>query len=194
MTMNDRTFSHVHAHKLDAPERQIWLPASEVVDALDLKPGFTIADVGAGTGYFAIPMSRVVGPAGKVLAVDAQPEMLDILRKKLQDACVTNIECRDGEAEATGLAPDSCDLVLLANLWHELDHTPRVLAETRRILRSGGRVAILDWRPLVDQPPGPPLEHRISSMSVVEDLAIAGFKHPTNRLIGQYSYLVIAEK
>lgn len=192
--MNERTFSHLQAHKLDLPERRLWLPIAEVLAAINLHEGDVIADIGAGTGYFALPMAEAVGPTGEVWAIDVQPEMLAILASKLRDSVVKNVECVQGEATTTGLAPSSFNLVLMANLWHELDQIPKVLAEVRRILRPRGRVAVLDWRPLVDQPPGPPLEQRISSMSVVEDLAIAGFQKASNTIIGTYSYLVIAER
>ena len=192
--MNDRTFSHLQAHKLDLPERQLWLPIADVLALLALNPGETVADIGAGTGYFALPMAGAVGPLGKVWAIDMQPEMLAILSRKLEDNEVKNVECITGEAKATGVAPNSCNLVLMANLWHELDHIPKVLAEVRRILQPGGRVAILDWCPLADQPPGPPLAHRISSVNVTEDLAVAGFRKASNTLIRTYSYLVIAKQ
>ncbi len=190
--MNERTFSHLQAHKLDAPERHTWLPVSEVLERLDLRAGMTVADVGAGTGYFALPLATAVGERGKVFAIDLQPEMLALLQPKLVPAGIANVDCRVGEATETGLAAGSCDLVLLANLWHELDHLPRVLGEVKRILRKAGRVGILDWRPGVEQPPGPPLEHRISSVLVMEDLEMAGFRVMKNDEVGLYSYLVIA--
>jgi cyclopropane fatty-acyl-phospholipid synthase-like methyltransferase len=102
--MGDRLFKPQDAHKLDDPERQIWLPVADVVRALAIRPGMRVADVGAGTGYFAIPIARAVGVEGKVYAVDLQPAMLVKLREKLteQDA-PRNIELVPGEACKTSL-------------------------------------------------------------------------------------------
>jgi len=191
--MNERTFSHLQAHRLDAPERQIWLPTATVLEELDITSGMIVADIGAGTGHFALPLASAVGVHGKVFAIDLQPEMLALLQAKLPDADLVNVECRTGEATATGLEANCCDLVLLANIWHELDHVPQVLAEVKRILRSSGRVAILDWRPGVMQPPGPPLAHRIPAQSAAQSLASAGFNVVKNIEIGMYSYLVLAD-
>jgi len=81
--MRHRRMDISRAHRLDAPERMLWLPPSEVVDALALRPGEVIADVGAGTGYFSIPMARAVLPGGRVYAIDVQREMLSLLKKNL---------------------------------------------------------------------------------------------------------------
>lgn len=191
--MNERTFSHLQAHRLDAPERQIWLPTASLLEQLEIKPGMIVADIGAGTGHFALPLASAVGVQGKVFAIDVQPEMLALLQAKLPEANLANVVCRTGEATATGLEADCCDLVLLANIWHELDHVPQVLDEVKRILRSSGRVAILDWRPGVVQPPGPPLAHRIPAQSAAQSLASAGFNVVKNIEIGMYSYLLLAD-
>ncbi len=192
--MNERTFSHLQAYKLDAPERREWLPVSDVMDALHLQTGSIVADIGAGTGYFTLPMATAVGESGKVWAIDMQPEMLAILSDKLRTTDLKNVECRQGVATKTGLSEDCCDVILMANLWHELDERRTVLEEAWRILRPGGRIAVLDWSPIADQPPGPPLEHRIPSLSVSDDLAISGFHPVLNRHVGAFSYLIIADR
>lgn len=81
--MDERRFNASLAHRLDDPDRLLWLLPAKVLDALAVRPGETIADVGAGTGYFSVPLAHAVGPSGKVYAVDAQPEMLVWLRQKL---------------------------------------------------------------------------------------------------------------
>lgn len=87
-----------------------------------------VADVGAGTGYFSLPFARAIAPEGRLFAVDFQAEMLELLRGKLRaDNAPGNIELRQGTASATGLPDASCDLVFLANIWHELDDHASVL-------------------------------------------------------------------
>ena len=106
--MTDKRFNASQAHRLDSPERIVWLPPAEVIAALAIRPGETIADVGAGTGYFALPMAAAAGPHGKVFAVDAQPEMLAHLRQKLHDGGIKNIELVHAEADATSLDDATC--------------------------------------------------------------------------------------
>ena len=190
--MPSRVFDPSQVHKLEAPERLQWMPPAEILAGLDLRPGMTVADIGAGTGYFAIPMARAVAPGGRVFAVDLQPQLLDILRGKLAQAgAPANIVTLQGSASSTGLA-GSCDLALLANVWHEIDDREAVLAELGRILKPEGRIAVLDWRPDAAHPPGPPLEHRLSAREVEQFFVSHGKLVDAARNVGQYSYLILA--
>lgn len=192
--MNERTFNASEAHKLEDPERLLWLPPGEVIARLPVKIGMMVADIGAGTGFFAIPFARHIGPDGRVFAVDLQREMLDILQSKLSGAGMPgNIGLHPGTATATGLIDRSVDLVFLANIWHELDDHPAVLGEAARILAPGGRISVLDWRPDVERPPGPRLDHRIAMDKVELTLSTAGWRCLICDLIGRHSYLVVAE-
>jgi ubiquinone/menaquinone biosynthesis C-methylase UbiE len=191
--MNERTFSVCDAHKLDDPERLKWLPPIEVIGSLELHAGMSVADIGAGTGYFTLPIARAAGSGGKVHAVDFQTGMLDLLGKKLLEPdAPTNISLVHGTATHTTL-PDKCvDFVFLANVWHEVDDHALVLKEAARLLRKNGRLAILDWRPNVQQPPGPPLEHRKSATTVAENLNLNGWNVERSGNVGKYSYLIMA--
>lgn len=170
-----------------------WLPPAEVILALGLEAGESVADIGAGTGYFTLPMANAVGSSGRVYAVDAQPQMLELLRQKLDPAANSNIELVQAEADSTQLPASSCDLVYLANVWHEFDDRPAVLREARRVLKDSGRIAILDWRPDVEPEHGPPLAIRLTAQSAVAELAAAGFGGQSQRDIGKYSWLVQAQ-
>ncbi len=191
--MNERTFSVANAHKLEDPERLTWLPPNEVINSLELRPGMAVADIGAGTGYFTLPIARAVRNGGTVHAVDFQTGMLEILGKKLLEPdAPTNILLVHGTASHTTL-PDKCvDLVFIANVWHEVDDHLLVLKEATRVLRPGGRLAILDWRPDVERPPGPPLEHRIAAGTVLQTLKLDGWNAERSGNVGRYSYLIIA--
>ena len=169
------------------------MPPDVVIDSLDFLPGMVVADIGAGTGFFALPFARAVAPAGKVWAVDLQPAMLKILEEKLhRKGAPDNVGLREGQATDTGLPDGSCDLAFLGNIWHELDEPGTVLAEIRRVLRPGGRVAILDWRTDVPYPPGPPLEHRVATSEAEATLQGANWHNLSARLLGLYSYLLVA--
>jgi ubiquinone/menaquinone biosynthesis C-methylase UbiE len=192
--MNNRVFTVADAYKLEDPERLKWLPPGEVLAALQAAPGMVVADIGAGTGFFSIPLAGAVAPAGKIYAVDFQAEMLKLIAQKLAGGVARNIELVEGSAADTHLAEASCDLVLAANVWHELDDTPSVLKEMSRILKPGGRFAVLDWRTDVTRPPGPPLDHRLSSEQVREAAEAAGWRCSPSRNIGTYSYIVVCAK
>lgn len=204
--MHDRRFNPAEAHRLEDPERLIFMPPDDVVACLEMAPGMTVADVGAGTGYFTIPIAKAVQPGGRVYAVDAQTEMLRLLDAKLgAPSAPDNIVLVEGEAADTRLPQSACDRVLIANVWHELDDHDGVLREAARILKPEGRVAILDWRADVParshgapraegDPPGPPQEHRIPETAVAEGLRNAGWRVITRANVGQYSYIVIAER
>jgi ubiquinone/menaquinone biosynthesis C-methylase UbiE len=191
--MNEKTFQAKDALKLDDPERLRWMPPQQAVALLGLAPGETIADIGAGTGYFALPFARAVLPAGKVWAVDLQPEMLELLKQKIEwESGCAEIVPLVGTAVATGLADGSCDAAFLGNVWHELDQRTVVLEEIRRILRPGGRLAILDWRRDVSRPPGPPVEHRIAAAETAAELTRHGWTAVQTNGAGSYSYMVVA--
>ncbi len=122
--MNDRTFKHTEAHKLEDPERLKWLPPADVLARLDLREGMRVADVGAGTGYFSIPVARAIGASGRVFAVDLQSEMLDRMREKLEEPdAPRNISLHQGEATKLPFLPGSVDIALYANIWHELERS-----------------------------------------------------------------------
>jgi len=190
--MMNRRFDARLAQRLDAPERMTWLPPWEVIAALDVKQAEVIADIGAGTGYFAMPLAEATGQHGTVYAVDSQEPMLEILRGKLASQGQGNIEAVFAEADATFLSSAQCDLVFFANVWHEFPDRSAVLRESRRILKNLGRIAILDWRPDVAPEHGPPLEHRLGAQSALAELQAAGFKQMSRKNIGKYSWLVQA--
>ena len=189
---NERTFRASDAARLEDPTRLEYLPPDEAAARLSLKPGMIVADIGAGTGFFAIPFARHVAPGGRVLAVDLQAEMLELLGGKARGrAEAATIERAQGTASATGLPDGCCELVFLANIWHELDDHEAVLAECARLLRPGGRTAILDWRADLSGPPGPPTAHRVAQAEVEAQLGRHGWRVADAAPFGPFSYLVV---
>jgi ubiquinone/menaquinone biosynthesis C-methylase UbiE len=188
--MNDRLFNASLADRLDDPERLRWLPPAMVIGALAVQPGDSIIDIGAGTGYFSLPLAQAVAPLGLVYEVDCQAEMLGHLQFKLDKGSISNIRVINADADSTGLPNASCDLVFMAQVWHEFVDRSAVLREAKRIVKAGGRVAVLDWRPDVEPEHGPPLHHRISASDAAADLQSAGFAEVTQSNIEKYSWLV----
>jgi ubiquinone/menaquinone biosynthesis C-methylase UbiE len=160
---------------------------------MNVHSGQTVADVGAGTGYFSLPLADAVGLQGKVYAVDSQNEMLALLRQKLDEAAIPNVELIHAEAGNTTLPQSSCDLFFAANVWHEFEDRGAVLKEAARVLKAGGQVAILDWRTDAPPEPGPPVAHRLHSSNAVDALCSQGFQNITVSFVGLYSWLVQGE-
>jgi ubiquinone/menaquinone biosynthesis C-methylase UbiE len=188
--MNNRLFNASMAKRLDDPERLLWLPPAMVIGALAVQHGDSIVDIGAGTGYFSLPLVQAAGPLGQVYAVDSQIEMLEHLQHKLDTENISNIRVVRAEADSTGLPAASCNLILLANVWHEITDRAAVLIEAKRILKSRGKIAILDWRTDVEPKPGPPLDHRLSAADAAGDLRSAGFAEVKQSNVAKYSWLV----
>jgi len=191
--MHNRRFPAAEAHRLDLPARRIWLPPADVLGAMAVRSGQTVADVGAGTGYFSLPLAETVGLQGKVYAVDAQNEMLALLRQKLDESAIPNVELIHAEAGNTTLPRCSCDLFFAANVWHEFEDRGAVLKEAARVLKAGGQIAILDWRTDAPPEPGPPVAHRLHSSNAVDALRSGGFQNITVAYAGLYSWLVQGE-
>jgi ubiquinone/menaquinone biosynthesis C-methylase UbiE len=191
--MSEKIFNPDLAQRLEDPERKTWMPPDEILAPLQLQRSMNVADVGAGTGYFSLPLSAAVGPEGKVYAIDPVAEMRAILEQKLiaSDA-PQNIAVLEGLAEKLPLAEQSCDVVFLANVWHGVEDLEAALRECVRVLRAPGQVLILDWHHDRERLPGPPLERRIPAMQVVALFQAHDWTVTEHRSIGPNHYLIVA--
>ena len=152
----------------------------------------TLVDIGVGIGFFAIPFARKI-KRGKVYGCDLHPEMLKYLEAAMEKEGVDNIEpVRCGEVEVP-LEDGIADVVIMVNLHHELDFRDRSLAECRRLLRSGGKVAVIDWKPIQTEH-GPPMEIRIPPEQVLEELTAAGFQRTAEHDIMPNHYFLTGVK
>ena len=130
----------------EEPGRAAWQKPEQVLDALALRAGQTVCDIGAGPGYFALRTAKRVGPGGRVLAVDVEPHILDALRARLEKSGARNVTPVLGLADDPLLPPSSCDLILIVDTYH---HFPDRVAYLRRLaplLRPQGRIANIDWQ------------------------------------------------
>lgn len=156
----------------DDPARDEWQRPADVVTALDVTPGMTVADVGAGTGYFVPWLSRAVGPAGAVLAVDVEPDMVRHVEARARREGLSNVRAQLGSPRDPGLAPASVDRVLVVDTWHHVPDRRAFAAKLRAALRPGGKILIVDFRP--DARRGPPAHHRLDPAEIARDLEAAG--------------------
>jgi len=166
----DRYIAH-----LEDPDRVVWQKPDEVVAALGLKGGETVVDLGAGTGYFSVALSKAVGPTGKVYALDVDEELLVYLRKRLEKEKIGNVIARRVPADDPQLAAKSVDVIFLCNVYHHLSHRNDYLKKLKLALKPSGRIVIVDYHKRADVTAGAPLEHRIAQETVIEELRTAGF-------------------
>ena len=159
---------------LERPEREEEENPDLAIEALGLKPGMNVADVGAGTGYMSIRMARKVAPSGRVYANDLQPEMLDRLEKNAAAAKVTNIQAVVGTAEGTNLPKGKLDLVLLVDVYHEFSEPQKMLRDLRDTLKPDGRLVLVEYR---GEDPAVPIraEHKMTVAQVKTELEAEGF-------------------
>jgi ubiquinone/menaquinone biosynthesis C-methylase UbiE len=131
---------------LERPERTSEERPELVLAALELKPGMAVADLGAGSGYYSWRMARRVGDKGIVYAVDVQPEMVRLLEKQMAERGVTNVRPLLGIPADPRLPEGRLDLVVMVDVYHELEYPFEVLASVVRALKPGGRVAFVEYR------------------------------------------------
>lgn len=159
------------AHVFDDPERDAWQKPHQVIQALGLRPDAVIADIGAGTGYFAVRFANMV-PAGKVYAVDVEADMVRYLAERAKKENRPNLIAVKGEAGDPRL-PDKADLVVLVDVYHHIEQRERYFRALAASLKPGGRIAVIDFR--LDSPSGPPKAARVAPERVKAELAGAGY-------------------
>jgi predicted methyltransferase len=156
----------------DDPARDGWQQPDDVVRALGLEPGMTVADLGAGTGYFEGRLSRAVGPHGAVFALDVEHDMVRFIDERAVKEGLSNVRALRVTGEDPGLAPGSVDVVLVVDVWHHLEGREAYAAKLARALKPGGRVMVVDFR--LDATRGPPPGMRLSPEEVASELESAG--------------------
>ena len=159
------------AHVFDDPKRDAWQMPHEVIQALALKPDAVIADIGAGTGYFAVRFANMV-PQGRVYGVDIEPDMVKYLAERAKREKRDNVVAIAGAPDDPKL-PEKADLILMVDVFHHIDDRARYFRKLRASLKPGGRIAVIDFRQ--DSPEGPPKAARIAPERVIAELKGAGY-------------------
>ena len=160
------------AKSFDDPARDKWQMPARVIDALGLRPDSSVADIGAGTGYFAMRLAKAV-PKGTVYAVDVEPAMLEFLRKRAQAEHASNVVTVHAAASSPNL-PKPVDAILIVNTYHHLPGRQTYFRELKGSLETGGRVAIVDYHK--DAPGGPPPEFRFDAAQIIDEMHRAGYR------------------
>ncbi len=142
----------------EAQLKSAELEVPELVELLELKPGMTVADVGAGFGAWTMRFSKSVGPSGRVYATDLGAAQLAALRESVAREKLTNVTVVEGAPTATNLPPLCCDAILIRDAYHHLTQPEALIKSFAASLKRGGRLAVIDFppRPNSDVPPGVP--------------------------------------
>jgi tRNA A58 N-methylase Trm61 len=159
---------------LDRPEREAEEPPAKVLEALELRPGEVVADLGAGSGYFTFRMAPKVGPAGRVLAVEIQEPMLNALRARVAALKASNVQVIKGSETDPHLPVNGVDLVLLVDVYHELAYPFEVLSKVRDALKPDGHVVFVEYR---KEDPKVQIKevHKMSVVQLEREMRVAGF-------------------
>lgn len=175
------------AQVFDDPKRDAWQKPHEVIQALALRPDAVVADIGAGTGYFAVRLAHMV-PKGQVYAVDIEPDMVRHLAQRAKDAGLRNLTAVQGAPDRPKL-PRKVDLALLVDVYHHIEDRRRYFRNLVADLAPEGRVAIIDFR--ADSPQGPPRGARIAPAAVRSELEAVGLALRSEHAFLPYQYFLV---
>ncbi len=159
---------------LERPEREREEAPTKAIEALDLKPGMVVADIGAGSGYYASRMAKKVGPTGKVFATDIQPGMIELLNRRISMEGLTNITTVLGGMDDPKLPAKSIDLAIMVDVYHELQQPQLFLQRLKETFKPDGRLVLVEFRK--EDPKVPILEvHKMSVAEVKQELEAEGY-------------------
>jgi ubiquinone/menaquinone biosynthesis C-methylase UbiE len=160
---------------LERPERETEENVEGALNTIGLRPGMTVAEIGAGTGYVALRMAKRVGPAGKVYANDVQPEMLELLRQNAAKAGIQNVQTVLGGESDPKLPAGQMDLIILVDVYHEFSQPQRMLQGIRAALRPDGHLVQLEYR---KEDPAIPIlpDHKMSVAEAKAEVEAEGFR------------------
>lgn len=187
-----KVMGHTEALWLERLGREAIEQPQRAIEALDLKPTDVVADIGAGTGYFSFRISPLV-TQGKVLAVDIQPEMLDIMNFLKKENNITNVEPILGGVTDPNLPEESVDLALMVDAYHEFEYPREVMERVVRSLKPGGRVALVEYRyenPLI------PIKalHKMSQNQARKEMKAVGLQWLETKSFLPQQHLMLFEK
>jgi ubiquinone/menaquinone biosynthesis C-methylase UbiE len=161
---------------LDRPERADEEQPELLMAALGLKGGETVADFGAGSGYYTFRLAQAVGPRGTVIAADIEPRMLALIRARAARERLIQIGLVQSTATDPKLPRNRMDLILLVDVYHELSHPYEIMRQLRAALKSDGRVVLVEYRA---EDTAVPIKavHKMSAAQAILEMSNAGFKH-----------------
>lgn len=174
----------------DDPARDAWQKPAELMAALALRPGATVADLGAGTGYLSKYLASAVGAQGTVLAADTEPALVEHLRQRAEREGLANLVPILASTDNPRLPAGICDVILIVDTWHHLDDRVAYARRLAAALAPGGRLVVVDWQKR-DLPVGPPPEHKLAREQVIDELTQAGYRLGSEPDLLPYQYVLV---
>ena len=185
-----RRFSPEKLGELEGPDREAWQKSDAIMDALGIADGSSVADLGAGGGWFTVRLARRVGPRGRVYAEDVQKEMIESMNRRITREGLHNVTIVLGTEENPGLPLKSVDAVLVVNSYAEVLKGVEWLRNVRGALKPNGRIGIVDFRK-DGWGPGPPLDERIDEAVVIKDAQAANLRLISKDTPLPFQYLLV---
>jgi ubiquinone/menaquinone biosynthesis C-methylase UbiE len=175
---------------LEDPQRDAYQKPHEVIMALDLKEGEVVADVGAGSGYFAFRLAHHVGDTGRIYAVDINPDMIVYMNRRIRDLQLKNVVTVLAAPDDPLLADASVDRFFICDTWHHIGNQTQYLALMKKMLRPGGQVIMIEFHKK-ELPVGPPVEMKIARENLVRQMETNGFKLAKEHTFLPYQYFLV---
>ncbi len=179
------------AKVFDDPTRDAWQQPDKVIAALELAPGMTVADVGAGPGYFSVRIAKQLA-GGHVIATDIEPDMVRYLSERATRENWKNLKAQVTPPDDPQLPAGAVDRILVVDVWHHLGDRGPYAKKLASALKPGGFVAVVDFK--LDATQGPPKEHRLAPEAIIADLAAAGLSAAVSPTALPEQYIVIARR
>ncbi len=177
---------HGDIARLDDPRRKETLPVEQLIGVLgDLKDDVAVADLGCGTGYLSIPLARYLGGHGTVYAVDINPKVLDVLKKK--STGIDNIVILQSEENRFPIESSTIDVSFMVTVFHELDDPSGFLMELRRVSKPFHQIVVVDWNDVQGEM-GPPMSERIPEKDVIKFFKDRGYALKERFAPSRYMY------
>lgn len=176
---------------LEDPKRDAYQKPKEVMDALAMREGEVIADIGSGSGYFALRLAHHVGANGRVYAVDVNPDMMRHLTRRIRDLRLLNVVPVFAPPDDPML-PQPVDRFLIVNVWHHIEDQAGYLDKMKKGLKPGGQVIMIDFHKR-DLPVGPPLAMKIARDDLVRQMESNGFRMMKEHTFLPYQYFLVFE-
>lgn len=193
----DREIAMVMGHQaadwLERPERVTEEQPNKLLKALKVQPGQVIADVGAGSGYYTFALAKLTGPKGKVLAVDIQQEMLDIIKRRMKANKITNVVPVMGTEKDPKLPDNGVDLILMVDVYHEFDFPFEMTEAMVRSLKPNGRLVFVEFR--LEDPRVPiKLVHKMSEKQVIKEMEPHPLRWSKTINVLPWQHIIVFEK
>jgi ubiquinone/menaquinone biosynthesis C-methylase UbiE len=184
-----RLFPPEQLGMLEGPDRDAWNRPDQIMDRLLIAEGSTVADLGAGGGWFTMRLANRVGPNGMVYAEDVQSQMIDAITRRTARAGLKNVKAVLGTRSDPRL-PAPVDAVLFNDAYHEVEHPVVMLGNVARALKPNGRIGIIEFKK-DGLGPGPPMEERVDPEEVIRDAEAAGLQLVSRENFPRYLYMLV---